>query len=47
MDLTSIWTWIKDKGIWAFKNWYIVIGILLGLLIIIWFIKKLISDIRN
>ncbi|KLL05248.1 MAG: hypothetical protein MRERV_3c070 [Mycoplasmataceae bacterium RV_VA103A] len=47
MNLTDIWIWIKDKTIWAKDNWYVILLVFIGILIIIWFIKKLISDIKN
>lgn len=47
MNLTDIWIWIKDKAIWTKDNWYVILLVFIGILIIIWFIKKLISDINN
>ena len=46
-NLTAVWNWIKDKGIWMWQNWYILLAVIVGILIIIWFIKRLIVGIKS
>lgn len=45
--ITKVWNWTKDTGIWMWQNWYIVLGIIVGILIIIWFIRRLIVGIKS
>jgi ABC-type enterochelin transport system permease subunit len=44
MSVSEIGKWIKGKFSWVLNNWVTILVVFIALLILVWFITKLLRD---